>query len=289
MVRGGITLIPDTPPKESHLAKLRRLQAEVRQLEADLGEGGSAATATRPSVTAKQPVDVVSELSTLREKLTLASSSVDINATAVEPQLQLPRAADATSPPKPIDSELDKRLAALERLVGTSEREEPSLSESLTRLDHLVSILTQPRHLDSISRRVKLLLADLDRASASRKPDTPSEDATTLTSEEYEHLQSLFKLLPRLDPLLPVIPPLLTRLWSLSTLHTEALGIAHDLREMQGADAGAREQEGELKAVVEGVRQGMAEAAGLIQGNWESLQGRISDLDTRIKRLNGTL
>lgn len=202
-----------------------------------------------------------------------------------------PPRLDLTSPPKPspsIDSDLDKRLANLERLVGTGS-EEQNLSDTVARLDNLVSILTQPRHLDSISRRVKLLVADLDRAyAASRKGAQPPSEGSTITlqSAEYEQLQSLFAVLPRLDPLLPIIPPLLTRLRSLSTLHAEALEIAHDLREMQSSNAAMEDQEAELKAVVEGVRKGLADAAGLIEGNWSSLQVRLKELDERVKKLN---
>jgi nuclear migration protein JNM1 len=44
-----------------------------------------------------------------------------------------------------------------------------SLLQTTTRLDHLLTLLAQPRHLDSISRRVKVLVSDLERIHDSRR------------------------------------------------------------------------------------------------------------------------
>lgn len=159
-----------------------------------------------------------------------------------------------------------------------------SLAETLNRLDHLLTVFTQPRHLDSISRRIKLLLVDLERATAaSRRSGTqpPGADraAGAISPGDLEALQSLFALLPRLDPLIPVIPPLLTRLRSLSGLHAEALGIAADLRELQSADRNVTEEQRELASIVASIQQGVTEAAGSISKNWESLQARVKALE----------
>src|SRR5258705_379943 len=40
----------------------------------------------------------------------------------------------------------------------------PPLLPLLTRLNTQMTVLTQPRHIDAISRRLKLLLSDLERA-----------------------------------------------------------------------------------------------------------------------------
>lgn len=167
-----------------------------------------------------------------------------------------------------------------------------SITDSLTRLDHLLTILTQPRHLDSISRRVKLLLVDLDRATASSRrvglataSDKPATTPTGLSPTDQEALQRLFTLLPRLDPLIPSIPPLLNRLRSLSSLHAESFGIAADLRDLQASDKSVSEEERSLQSIVSGVQKGLSEASGGIAKNWESLNGRLQALEVRLQSL----
>jgi nuclear migration protein JNM1 len=161
-------------------------------------------------------------------------------------------------------------------------------------MDNVLGVLTQPRHLDAISRRVKLLVVDLERAtSTARKGGVgvgaaagvgagTAAVAAERTPNQDQELQSLF---PRLDPLLPIIPPLLARLRSLSALHAEALAIAADLRELQSADRAVSEEEGELRAIVAGVQKGITEALGSVAGNWEAVQTRVAALEKRVDAL----
>ncbi|GAA5996561.1 uncharacterized protein JCM10292_003051 [Rhodotorula paludigena] len=74
------------------------------------------------------------------------------------------------------EAELEKRVAELEKLLGASEADvdethavPPPLLSTVSRLDHLLTLLTQPRHLDTISRRVKVLVSDLERIHDSRR------------------------------------------------------------------------------------------------------------------------
>lgn len=168
---------------------------------------------------------------------------------------------------------------------------------SLARNDHLLSLLTQPRNLDAISRRVKLLLVDLDRAATAsrRNPHaTPNlgsspekqSSSITLSQIEYTQLQQLFGILPRLDPLLPILDPLLTRLKSLQTLHAEAGEMAEGLKRLQGEKKDQSDETRDMRRVVDEVQKGLTDAAGGIEKNWKSLESRLSDLDTRISALN---
>ncbi|SCZ88395.1 BZ3500_MvSof-1268-A1-R1_Chr2-1g04382 [Microbotryum saponariae] len=72
--------------------------------------------------------------------------------------------------------DLERRVAEIEKLVGASEADvdeahpiPPPLLTTVGRLDHLLTLLTQPRHLDSISRRVKVLVSELERLHESRR------------------------------------------------------------------------------------------------------------------------
>ncbi|GAA5840361.1 hypothetical protein JCM9279_002356 [Rhodotorula babjevae] len=71
---------------------------------------------------------------------------------------------------------LERRVAELELALGASGADVSESSPhpapllpTLSRLEHLVTLLTQPRHLDSISRRVKVLVQDLERIHDSRR------------------------------------------------------------------------------------------------------------------------
>jgi nuclear migration protein JNM1 len=170
------------------------------------------------------------------------------------------------------------------------------LLPSLEKTDHLLSLLTQPRHLDAISRRVKLLLVDLDRAASARRTlpgqtpnlsSSPEKQPTSLSLSalEYNQLQTLFNILPRIDPLLPILDPLLTRLKSLQTLHAESGEVAEGLRKLQSTQKGHDEEGKELREVVDNVQKGIGEAVGGIEKNWKSLETRLEALDKRIKDL----
>lgn len=163
----------------------------------------------------------------------------------------------------------------------------------MNRLDNLLSLLTQPRHLDAISRRIKLLLVDLDRAAAaSRRSNTQTQTSSekqsnmTLPVSEYNQLQTLFQLLPRLDPLLPIVTPLLNRLRSLSGLHSEASEIAESLRKMESEDKSSNDEVKELKVIMDAMKKGLEESGKMVLKNWEGVEGRMKSLEDRLKALN---
>lgn len=318
-----------TLPPESRLAKLRRLQAELTELENEISQEGDSPkvrpSAARPSVLPpRSKIDVVGELSSLRSRLSHASEALDGGLPPVPQkqeddivkrlrQLEVDSSEATGKTPAAEEgyqhlpvSDVDRRLSSLEDLVGVATAADQgvslenehfansqipvSLMDSLSRLDNLLNVLTQPRHLDGISRRVKMLLNDLERAGASARRNAGSSSPekaapSALSQADQDTLQSLFALLPRLDPLIPTIPPLITRLRSLSGLHAEALSIAADLRELQSSNADASDEERELNAIVKSVQGGFTEAATGIQKNWEALQGRIQILEGRLERL----
>ncbi|KAL1405194.1 hypothetical protein Q8F55_008819 [Vanrija albida] len=314
----------DRPPrKESHLARLRRLQSEIAELERDLqsssgttAESTSSAPARKSVLPPREPVDVVAELATVRERLSVVTQGKDdvsrvsttrskdwegrirnLDRGIPEPKQDDEKASEPSAPSTSSHraGDIEARIATLEKVVGSDQNDETlpiSIADSLARLDHLLAILTQPRHLDSISRRVKLLLVDLDRASASSRrvglaagSERPATATTGLSPTDQEALQRLFTLLPRLDPLIPSIPPLLNRLRSLSSLHAESFGIAADLRQLQASDKSVSEEERSLQSIVSGVQKGLSEASGSIAKNWESLNSRLQALEDRLQAI----
>ena len=138
---------------------------------------------------------------------------------------------------EPVDpgiAKLDSRVGELERIIGSSSAAldesaplPPPLLPMITRLNTQLTILTQPRTIDSISRRLKLLLTDLDRIAAANPAGTgaaaggqgkqPNGAGGVSTIQEQ-----LTPILQRLAPHLPTLPHILARLRTLSSLHAAA-------------------------------------------------------------------
>lgn len=244
---------------------------------------------------------------------------------------------------------LETRLSLIENLVGARESDisdvrpppllplttdsstqsnplPPPLLKTLHRLETLLLLLTQPRHLDTISRRIKVLVVDLERLAESRKKlgDTRPlhlavfSGASTgtgggltvvtggaggegkkvlgsgLTSgggeegispEALSKISALYALLPRIDPLLPLTPRLLTRLRSLSTLHSSAQEFSTTLSSLQSSVASLGETGVETKAVLEQLEGSLKENEELVKGNLAGLEGRIRAVGERLGRL----
>ena len=99
-------------------------------------------------------------------------------------------------------------------------------------------------------------------------------------------MQTLFAVLPRLDPLLPIVPPLLARLQSLSGLHAAASDVVDGLARLKNAEKKGGEEVKELQDVVEGVQRGLDEAGKAIAANWEGLETRMKELEGRVQALD---
>jgi len=203
-------------------------------------------------------------------------------------------------------AEVDRRLGELEKLVGSSSMylDESSplpqpLLPHITRLSSLLTLLTQPRHIDSISRRLKLLLTDLERYSASttRRQQTsqpgqptstqpPNATSTSTPSSNPNTISTLppdiGPLLTRLSTALPTIPHLLTRLRTLSTLHTSASSFASGLSSLEADQAKMRSGLDELERAVDGLEKSLDANGVLVEGNLRALVGRLDEVQLKI-------
>lgn len=200
----------------------------------------------------------------------------------------------------------------------------PPLLATLARLEHQLHLLTQPRHLDTISRRVKTLVNDLERVHEARRkigdtrplnialssgitistgqpgllpPGIPGQahsaeagsgaQDTQLPPDALQKIDGLFNILPRIDPLLPLAPHLLTRLRSLTTLHESSLTFSKDVKESQTAVEQLKESEGFLKQLLDGLQESMNANQQVMTSNLEGLQGRIDQVLKRIEAIEG--
>ncbi|OSD01342.1 hypothetical protein PYCCODRAFT_1369725 [Trametes coccinea BRFM310] len=214
-------------------------------------------------------------------------------------------------------AEMDRRVGELEKLVGSSSAAldeagylsplPPPLLPLLTRLNAQLTLLTQPRHIDSISRRIKLLNAELERTSSannqahsasqrrgSHHPSgqgaSASSPSTTVppaapTASSVALQEQLAPVLSRLAPLLPHIPHILTRLRTLSALHTSAAGFEKTLEGLEEEQRRTHAALEELQRAVEGMEKSLAENEKLVKGNVRELEDRIEDVGRRMDDL----
>ncbi|KAK4047974.1 hypothetical protein OIO90_006012 [Microbotryomycetes sp. JL221] len=230
------------------------------------------------------------------------------------------------------DNQLEQRLAAIEKLLGTQEADVDDVSgmpvpvfKTVSRLDHLVSMLAQPRHLDAISRRVKVLVTDLERLHESRRKlgDTrplnvalsggmtvtiggadknvpltslgasigPSSSrisagADTVPPDALQKIDALFNILPRLEPLIPLTPRLLARLRSLSDLHIAAADFGTTLTEVKNELGKLTDGKQGLKEVIAELSQSLGDNEERLKGNLEAIESRIKVLNERMDKLS---
>ncbi|CEH17848.1 Putative dynamitin [Ceraceosorus bombacis] len=188
---------------------------------------------------------------------------------------------------------LESRLHELEQLVGvgalleSSESPPHPLLPTLSRVEHLVTLLAHPRHLDSISRRIKVLVSELERAQEARRKlgFSASISNSGLSLDQRKRLDSLFPVMERIDGLLPLIPAILSRLQTLQDLHSSAGTFAKDLDGLRESQNALGAGETDLRTLLSGVRDSLESNGMRVQGNLQSVAQRLDDLQARVQRL----
>ncbi|EST09024.1 Dynamitin [Kalmanozyma brasiliensis GHG001] len=322
---------------ESVVDRLRRLKFEASQLEEDLSAGAARTNSegayNGPAMTEQvDSAELLSQLKLLQDQLAkLPAPSVSAPSTSAEgtvdkealrnllQQVKQPSASSASDAASKTDAapaatapesrtadmaQLEARLSELESTLGL---EQALLDESapatrpvlptLSRLEHQLSLLSQPRHLDAISRRVKVLVTEMDRVHDTRRKLNTTDAASTttdssaststLTPAEHTKLQHLFDVSTRLEPLLPVLPSVLARLQTLSDLHSSAAHFGTALEELEDGKTEREQQEQEMEELLRKIEANMEENRGKVEANLESLQTRMEALSERLEKVQG--
>ncbi len=171
----------DEPAKLTLSHRLQALQIELGALEAEMADP------TNPQVSKeKDPGELIRGIVDVRDRLEHMRKGKEGRGRLVGVVLEDHGSKEIQDKDTDIDEkdgsekrpslglvEMDERVGQLEKLVGSSTTAldelsplPPPLVPLITRLNAQLTLLTQPRHIDSISRRLKLLLSDLDRTAA---------------------------------------------------------------------------------------------------------------------------
>lgn len=310
------------------------LLAQLQHLRSDLGK----------LVISAQPTQTGSELGAdLKQREAYAKTLLQQLVHGPQPSSEsasTPKHASAA--PSSLSSitaaKLDARLHTLENLLGSTSLLQasstgdvtlpPPLLVTIGKLEHQLSLLTQPRHLDSVSRRVKVIVTDLERVHEARRkltdtrplslalasgitvvtqsaagsphvstsmPGVPGilptisggggAQTIDLPPDSLHKLERLYNLLPRIDPLLPLVPHLLSRLRSLAALHTDAHQFSQNLKEAERTLSHLGQRSKELEEILSGVESSVKENEIVVKNNLRVVEERIDGLVAALDRL----
>ena len=118
-------------------------------------------------------------------------------------------------------------------------------------------------------------------------PSSKFSASDALPPDALQKLDAIFALLPRLEPLIPLAPRLLTRLQSLSTLHLSAAEFAENLRAVKTEVEKLSDGKQGLKEVIAELSQTLSENETRLKGNLDALDTRLQALDGRLAQLEG--
>ncbi|KAM0743651.1 hypothetical protein ACQRIT_001910 [Beauveria bassiana] len=205
-------------------------------------------------------------------------------------------------------ADFDRRLLALEKGLGISlsvsaEAGEGGLPRAilptLDNMDKQIATLAQAStaNLDAISRRVRTLASDQDKLNDARekakalreelgKASGSSSQAQADDSAEQEtKINALYAVLPTIESLAPMLPPLLDRLRSLRAIHADAAAASQTLDQIEQRQA---DMTAELKQWREGLQkleETMKESDSTVKGNMMVMEGWVKDLEGRMAKL----
>ncbi|KAL1924831.1 uncharacterized protein VTP21DRAFT_4485 [Calcarisporiella thermophila] len=204
-------------------------------------------------------------------------------------------------------SRLKERVENLESALGSISgllEESPtlinnSLIATVEKLEHQLSVLTQPRQIEGIARRIKLLMAELEQAAelqAAKEANANLDESSESQSgniHAVEHIKENEKLIEHLstqlegfDSLLPITSALLVRLQTLQPLHIEAEKVGESVRTLSGEQSLLKDETRSLTETCARVEQSLRENEEGVRKNIAVIDERIARISERISRLS---
>ncbi|KAH0595341.1 hypothetical protein MHUMG1_07092 [Metarhizium humberi] len=201
-------------------------------------------------------------------------------------------------------ADFDRRLLMLEKTLGISAS---SLSEAranglpraiLPTLDNMekqISTLAQAStsNLDAITRRVRTLASEQDKLNESREKAKALREelgkqgqSSTDASEQESKINTLYGILPTIENLTPMLPPLLDRLRSLRAIHADAATASQTLERIETQQAEMTEELKQWKEGLEKMENAMTDGDVTVKGNVKVMEGWVKDLEERMAKLS---
>ncbi|KAH7181557.1 Dynamitin-domain-containing protein [Fusarium sp. MPI-SDFR-AT-0072] len=201
-------------------------------------------------------------------------------------------------------TDFDRRLLMLERGLGINASLMPeadanglprAILPTLDSMNKQISTLAEAStaNLDAISRRVRTLAQEQDKLNDSREKarslrEELGRNGSSAQSEETEQeakINALYGILPTIENLTPILPPLLDRLRSLRAIHSDAATASETLTRIEKQQA---EMATELKQWNEGlvkIEAAIKDGTVSIEKNKQVMEEWVKDLEERMEDL----
>lgn len=201
-------------------------------------------------------------------------------------------------------TDFDRRLLMLEKGLGINASLLPeagadglprAILPTLDSMNKQISTLSEAStaNLDAISRRVRTLAQEQDKLNDSReKAKSLREElgrngsaAQPEESEQEAKINALYGILPTIENLTPILPPLLDRLRSLRAIHADAATASDTLARIEKQQA---EMAAELKQWNEGlvkIETAIKEGNDSVEKNKQVMEEWVKDLEERMEDL----
>ena len=204
-------------------------------------------------------------------------------------------------------ADFDGRLALLEKALGISPAELPSLNgnstpnailPTLDTLQRQISAISEstPSSLDSISRRVRTLTQEAERLEESRKAAKAAQDVLRAAggdniseegedSEQIAKINALYGTLSTIENLAPLLPSLLDRLRSLRAIHADAATASESLDRAEKKQAEMALDIKKWREGLEKVEEAMKNGETVMSGNMKVVEGWVKELEQKMEKL----
>lgn len=212
-------------------------------------------------------------------------------------------------------AEFDRRLVQLEKGLGISESAVPEAGSggeglgravipTLAELTKQLTVLSQAStaNLDSISRRMRSMAAEQDKLNEAREKARtlreelgsagitdggaaaggPGEDEET---EQETKVKALYGIMPAIEGMAPILPPLLDRLRSLRAMHADAATAAERLDRIEGDQAALADELKQWRNGIDKMEAAIRDGRTTSDGNSKVIEAWAKDLEERIKTL----
>jgi nuclear migration protein JNM1 len=140
---------------------------------------------------------------------------------------------------------------------------------------------------------VRTLAAEQDKLNDSQeKAKTLREElgkhAPTPAGEESEQdakINALYGILPTIESLTPMLPPLLDRLRSLKAIHGDAATASETLDRIEREQADMASELKQWRTGLEKMEEAMENGDETVKGNMKVMEGWVKDLEGRMEKL----
>lgn len=201
-------------------------------------------------------------------------------------------------------ADFEQRLLMVEKGLGISSSSIPeagsdglgrAILPTLDSLEKQISTLSQATtaNLDAISRRVRNLASEQQKLNETKeKAKTLREElgkhVATPTGEESEQdakVNALYGILPTIESLTPVLPPLLDRLRSLRIIHADAATASETLSRIEREQAEMAAELKQWRTGLEKMEGAVGKGDETVKGNMQVMEGWVKDLEARMAKL----